>query len=81
MKSLGDNDMYAVVRRSHPTTRLILLPGYTTHGIKLPFFLKFVVDNDMNAIVRRSHPTTHLVLLPRHATHKKTLLLFQIIGR
>jgi len=27
-KSLEDNDMYAAVRRSHQTTRLILLPEY-----------------------------------------------------
>ena len=27
LKSLGDNDMYAAVRCSHLTTRLIPLPG------------------------------------------------------
>jgi len=58
LKSPGDNDMYTVVRRSHPTTRLMLLSGYATHGRRMPCFLKSPVDNDMYAAVRRSHLTT-----------------------
>ena len=59
--------MYAAVRRSHPTTRLIPLPEYATRGIKSPYVLKSLGDNDMYAAVRRSHPTTRLILLPGHS--------------
>ena len=71
LKSLGDNDMYAAVRRSHPTTRLIPLPEYATRGIKSPYVLKSLGDNDMYAAVRRSHPTTRLIPLPGYATHDR----------
>ena len=52
--------MNAIVCRSHPTTRLILLLGHTTHKNAL-FLFKSFGDNDLNAVVRRSHMTTRLV--------------------
>ena len=61
MKSLRDNDMYAVVRRSHLTTRLIPLPGYAKRGRRIPCFFKSLGDNNMYAVVRRSHLTTRLI--------------------
>lgn len=61
MKSFGDNDKNATVRRSHLTTHLVLLPEYTTRDRKLPCFSKSSEDNDKNATVRRSHLTTRLV--------------------
>ena len=51
------NDTYAVVRRSHLTTRLMLLSGYTTRHEDV-LFLKLPGVNDMYAAVRRSHLTT-----------------------
>jgi hypothetical protein len=69
LKSLGDKDMYAAVRRSHLTTRLTPLPGYAPRGIKSPCMLKSLGDKDMYAAVRRSHLTTRLIPLPGYATH------------
>ena len=56
--------MYAAVRRSHLTTRLIPLPGYSPRGIKSPCILKSLGDDDMYAAFRCSHPTTRLIPLP-----------------
>ena len=59
--------MYAAVRRSHLTTRLIPLPRYAPRGVKSPYVLKSLGDNDMYAAVRRSHLTTRLIPLPGYA--------------
>jgi len=60
--------MYAVVRRSHLTTCLVLLVGYDTHSRKMLCFFKSFVDNDIYAVVRRSHLTTRLIPLPGYTT-------------
>jgi len=60
---------YTAVRRSHLTTRLILLPAYTARGRRMLCFFKSFVDNNMYAVVRRSHLTTHLILLPAYTAH------------
>ena len=67
------NTANTIVRRSHMTTHLILLPGYAAHGRKLPCFSKSSKDNDKNAAVHRSHLTTRLIQLPGHTTSGKKL--------
>jgi len=67
---------YTAVRRNHLTTRLISLPGYTTHGRKSPCIFKSIGDNDMYTAVRRSHLTTRLLLLSGYVTHGRRIHCF-----
>jgi len=61
--------MNATVRRSHLTTRIIPLPGYTKCGRRILCFFRSFGDNNMYDVVRRSHLTTHLIPLPGYAAH------------